>query len=121
MGKVKIGVGWLLFWAEVAKPGQRRSPEAAVPKGFVGSNPTLRTSFLFLLFSVRVILGKWWPLTRILAARVSDLPLRLMRASVAGHIGFPGGVVFFRVSVFRIHLKSVGRFFQGFTVSLNVL
>ena len=29
--------------AEVAKPGQRRSPEAAVPKGFVGSNPTLRT------------------------------------------------------------------------------
>jgi len=22
--------------------------------------------------------------------RVSDLPLRLMRASVAGHIGFPG-------------------------------
>ena len=33
--------------AEVAKPGQRRSPEAAVPQGFVGSNPTLRTWALF--------------------------------------------------------------------------
>ena len=30
--------------AEVAKPGQRRSTEAAIPKGFVGSNPTLRTN-----------------------------------------------------------------------------
>jgi hypothetical protein len=29
--------------AGVAKHGQRRSPEAAVPQGFVGSNPTPRT------------------------------------------------------------------------------
>ena len=56
MGKVKIGVGGLLFWAEVAKPGQRRSPEAAVPKGFVGSNPTLRT-----------ILFRWWLGIRVFA------------------------------------------------------
>ena len=34
----------LVFWVEVAKPSQRRSPEAAIPKGFVGSNPTLRTN-----------------------------------------------------------------------------
>jgi hypothetical protein len=29
--------------AGVAKHGQRRSPEAAIPQGFVGSNPTSRT------------------------------------------------------------------------------
>ena len=32
-----------MSWAEVAQLGQRRRPEAPVPKGFVGSNPTLRT------------------------------------------------------------------------------
>ena len=32
-----------LLGAGVAKPGQRRSPEAAIPQGFVGSNPTPRT------------------------------------------------------------------------------
>ena len=31
--------------AEVAQHGQRRRTEAPIPQGFVGSNPTLRTSF----------------------------------------------------------------------------
>ena len=44
-GKVIIGVGGYVFWAEVAKLGQRRKVEVLVSQGFVGSNPTLRTSY----------------------------------------------------------------------------
>ena len=59
MDNFKITVRGLSLWAEVAKPGQRRSPEAAVPKGFVGSNPTLRTiperSVLLIRVRVKVV------------------------------------------------------------------